>query len=358
MTATDSIAALRGAVEGAARALRDGEPTEPAPDPGAPAEARARRLQLQRGDAARRRAGRQPARGRRAPARRARSRRRAWRPTWSGSRSPAPASSTSSSPTPGTCGRWATCSPPARTSGPSADRRAGEGPGRVRLRQPDRPDPRRHRPPRRLRRLAGAAARRRPATRSQREYYVNDAGSQIDRFADSIAARMRGEEPPEDGYAGEYVTEIAAALDGRGGRPRRPRDAGSARHRADARGGPGDARALRRPLRQLVLRAQPLRQRRGRDGARRAREARPHLPPRGRALAAHHRLRRRQGPGPDPLQRRADLPDAGHRLPLGQAAARLRAADRRPRRRPPRLRGADARRDRGARRRPRRASRR
>jgi arginyl-tRNA synthetase len=46
----------------------------------------------------------------------------------------------------------------------------------------------------------------------QREYYINDAGSQIDRFADSIAARMRGEEPPEDGYAGEYVTEIAERL--------------------------------------------------------------------------------------------------------------------------------------------------
>jgi arginyl-tRNA synthetase len=43
----------------------------------------------------------------------------------------------------------------------------------------------------------------------QREYYVNDAGSQIARFAESIAARMAGEEPPEDGYAGAYVTEIA-----------------------------------------------------------------------------------------------------------------------------------------------------
>jgi arginyl-tRNA synthetase len=46
----------------------------------------------------------------------------------------------------------------------------------------------------------------------QREYYINDAGSQIDRFADSIAARMRGDEPPEDGYAGEYVSDIAARL--------------------------------------------------------------------------------------------------------------------------------------------------
>jgi arginyl-tRNA synthetase len=46
----------------------------------------------------------------------------------------------------------------------------------------------------------------------EREYYVNDAGSQIGRFADSIAARMRGEEPPEEGYAGEYVVEIAERL--------------------------------------------------------------------------------------------------------------------------------------------------
>jgi len=50
----------------------------------------------------------------------------------------------------------------------------------------------------------------------QREYYVNDAGSQIGRFADSIAARMRGEEPPEDGYAGNYVSEIAERLQAEG----------------------------------------------------------------------------------------------------------------------------------------------
>ena len=35
----------------------------------------------------------------------------------------------------------------------------------------------------------------------EREYYLNDAGSQIELFAQSIAARMRGEEPPADGYA-------------------------------------------------------------------------------------------------------------------------------------------------------------
>jgi arginyl-tRNA synthetase len=45
-----------------------------------------------------------------------------------------------------------------------------------------------------------------------REYYVNDRGGQIDRFAASIAARMRGEPVPEDGYEGAYVEEIAANL--------------------------------------------------------------------------------------------------------------------------------------------------
>jgi arginyl-tRNA synthetase len=43
----------------------------------------------------------------------------------------------------------------------------------------------------------------------EREFYVNDAGAQVGRFADSIAARMAGEEPPEEGYGGEYVTELA-----------------------------------------------------------------------------------------------------------------------------------------------------
>jgi arginyl-tRNA synthetase len=45
-----------------------------------------------------------------------------------------------------------------------------------------------------------------------REYYVNDAGAQISRFADSIAARIAGEEPPEDGYGGAYVGELAERI--------------------------------------------------------------------------------------------------------------------------------------------------
>ncbi len=44
------------------------------------------------------------------------------------------------------------------------------------------------------------------------EYYFNDAGAQIDRFADSLLAAARGQAPPEDGYAGEYIGEIARAV--------------------------------------------------------------------------------------------------------------------------------------------------
>jgi arginyl-tRNA synthetase len=44
-----------------------------------------------------------------------------------------------------------------------------------------------------------------------REHYVNDAGSQIDLFRASVEARKRGEEPPEGGYAGDYLGELAHA---------------------------------------------------------------------------------------------------------------------------------------------------
>jgi arginyl-tRNA synthetase len=50
----------------------------------------------------------------------------------------------------------------------------------------------------------------------EREYLLNDVGGQIDLFAISLAARMRGEDPPEDGYGGEYVRELADELAGRG----------------------------------------------------------------------------------------------------------------------------------------------
>jgi arginyl-tRNA synthetase len=45
-----------------------------------------------------------------------------------------------------------------------------------------------------------------------REFYVNDAGGQVDRFAESIIARIGGVEPPEDGYEGAYVSEIGERI--------------------------------------------------------------------------------------------------------------------------------------------------
>ena len=42
-----------------------------------------------------------------------------------------------------------------------------------------------------------------------REYYFNDHGAQIDRFARSLLARARGLDAPEDGYGGQYIHEIA-----------------------------------------------------------------------------------------------------------------------------------------------------
>jgi arginyl-tRNA synthetase len=41
------------------------------------------------------------------------------------------------------------------------------------------------------------------------EYYVNDAGGQVQRFAASLAAAMAGGEPPEEGYEGDYVADLA-----------------------------------------------------------------------------------------------------------------------------------------------------
>lgn len=45
-----------------------------------------------------------------------------------------------------------------------------------------------------------------------REYYFNDHGAQIDRFARSLVAAYRGEPAPEDGYGGQYIADIAARV--------------------------------------------------------------------------------------------------------------------------------------------------
>ncbi|MFD2090540.1 arginine--tRNA ligase [Blastococcus deserti] len=45
-----------------------------------------------------------------------------------------------------------------------------------------------------------------------REYYINDAGAQIDRFARSLQAAANGQPVPEDGYGGTYIADIAASV--------------------------------------------------------------------------------------------------------------------------------------------------
>ncbi|MDD9207862.1 arginine--tRNA ligase [Georgenia sp. 10Sc9-8] len=71
-----------------------------------------------------------------------------------------------------------------------------------------------------------------------REYYFNDHGAQIDRFARSLLARACGEEPPEDGYGGQYIQDIADAV---------LQDVAAA--------GETDPRTLPRPMAQEVFRA-------------------------------------------------------------------------------------------------------
>jgi len=44
------------------------------------------------------------------------------------------------------------------------------------------------------------------------EHYINDAGSQLDRFGRSLLAAARGEPTPESGYAGEYIQDVAKAI--------------------------------------------------------------------------------------------------------------------------------------------------
>jgi len=44
------------------------------------------------------------------------------------------------------------------------------------------------------------------------EFYVNDRGVQMQTFAASLAARKAGQEPPEDGYRGQYIVDWAAEM--------------------------------------------------------------------------------------------------------------------------------------------------
>ena len=42
-----------------------------------------------------------------------------------------------------------------------------------------------------------------------REFYINDAGAQMERFGRSVVAALHGEPNPEDGYGGAYIASLA-----------------------------------------------------------------------------------------------------------------------------------------------------
>jgi arginyl-tRNA synthetase len=52
-----------------------------------------------------------------------------------------------------------------------------------------------------------------------REFYVNDAGSQVKKLGESILALSRGEPVPEDGYQGAYVEQLVSLAADDGGDP-------------------------------------------------------------------------------------------------------------------------------------------
>ncbi|MET0296036.1 MAG: arginine--tRNA ligase [Microbacterium sp.] len=45
-----------------------------------------------------------------------------------------------------------------------------------------------------------------------REFYINDAGAQMERFGRSVVAAMNEEPTPEDGYTGSYIQQLAARV--------------------------------------------------------------------------------------------------------------------------------------------------
>ena len=149
----------------------------------------------------------------------------------------------------------------------------------------------------------------------QREYYVNDAGAQVRKLGESVQARALGEDVPEGGYEGDYVAELAQEIPDSATAD--PDDLAQEAVAKMLAAHPGDARALRRQTRPLVQRALAVRGRseRRQTRVRGAGGERAHLPLRGRAVAAHDDVRRRQGPRAGARERRADLLRLRLRLP-------------------------------------------
>ena len=151
----------------------------------------------------------------------------------------------------------------------------------------------------------------------EREYYYNDAGAQIDRFRASVEAVRRGEDPPEDGYQGAYIAELAT-LEG-DPVPIMLHQIESALERFRIH---FDSWALQSELAQRLPELMPRLDTYEKDGAIWARSS-EYGDDDDRVLIRSEDARRR-----------ADLPRRGRRLPRRQARARLRPGDLRARCRP------------------------
>ena len=156
--------------------------------------------------------------------------------------------------------------------------------------------------------------------RVTREYYFNDSGGQISVLGASVAALKRGEAVPEDGYKGDYVADLAAAL---------PDDVWAAATTPGAdtadvvgRWAAGQVReGIERSLSALgvhfdVWTSEARLHEEGWVGpcGRAPARARSRLRARRRPVVPLDRLRRRQGSRGHPLQRRADVLRRRHRL--------------------------------------------
>ena len=105
-----------------------------------------------------------------------------------------------------------------------------------------------------------------------REYYFNDGGRQMKLLGESVRARYLQQHGidapmPEDGYQGEYIVDIARALESGAGRfarvGYRPRGFSIGRRQSHLRRNQPDLHAPRNPLRRLHQRARSLQKRRG-----------------------------------------------------------------------------------------------
>ena len=252
------LAALHAALDAAGFPVPDGG-VELTP----PTRTRPRRLHHQRRHAAHQAGRPAAARGRRQDRGGARS--RAGRRTSSGSRSRARASSTSTSRPRGCTTCCATVVAQGDALRPRRRARRPAHQPRVRVGQPDRPAARRRRPLGRGRRRDRQPARRPgrrgaprvlPERRRQPARHVRRRRS---------TPRYRGEQPPEDGYQGEYLVDMADAACGPSSATTSTEEqACEWGYRDVVAAAAGRPRPHRRALRHLVLRAHAARARRGR----------------------------------------------------------------------------------------------